>query len=179
TLAELQGLKYKTAANANGTGNIIWTVQDSGGTASGGSDTLSQTLAITINAVNDAPQRTAGNFNDIIVNEDSVNDAPASVGLSHLAYGPGGGLAVASHARALTFKITNIPAFVNLFTADGITAVNADETLSLDDLQGLTYKTVLNGNGSDNLTWTVQDDGGTANGGVDTLTETLGFTVNA
>ena len=55
-----QGLKYKTVADANGSGNLTWTVTDSGGTANGGVDTLTETLAITVNAVNDAPGFTKG-----------------------------------------------------------------------------------------------------------------------
>jgi hypothetical protein len=40
-----------TVADANGAGDLTWTVQDSGGTANGGVDTLTETLAITVNAV--------------------------------------------------------------------------------------------------------------------------------
>ena len=62
SLAQLQGLKYKTVANAVGTGNLTWTVQDNGGTANGGVDHADRdALSITVNAVNDAPVRTAGN----------------------------------------------------------------------------------------------------------------------
>lgn len=52
TLAELRGLTFRTLPNLSGSGsNITWTVQDNGG----GTDTLNQSLAVTINAVNDAP----------------------------------------------------------------------------------------------------------------------------
>ena len=33
TATELQGLKYKTVADANGTGNVTWTVTDNGSNA--------------------------------------------------------------------------------------------------------------------------------------------------
>src|SRR5438552_14050164 len=68
---------------------------------------------------------------------------------------------------------------MTLWLADGTTQVTANTTVTLAQLQGLKYKTVANANGSGNLTWTVQDSGGTANGGVDTLTETLSITVSA
>ena len=47
----------------------------------------------------------------------------------------------ASPNQTLTFKITVIPSFVNVFKADGTTQVAVDETLTLAELQGLTYKT--------------------------------------
>src|SRR5207237_465441 len=177
TLAQLQGLKYKTVADANGSGNLTWTVQDSGGTTNGGVDTLTETLSITVNAVNDAPLRTAGSPAAISVNEDSANTTAVTLGLSSLTYGVGGGSDESS--QTLTYKVTVIPSFMTLWLADGTTQVTANTTLSLAQLQGLKYKTVADANGSGSLTWTVQDSGGTTNGGVDTLTETLSITVTA
>jgi hypothetical protein len=55
TTAELQGLTYKTVENAYGTGNVTWTVADNG-SATG--NTLSQSLSVTVTAVNDAPLAT-------------------------------------------------------------------------------------------------------------------------
>src|SRR5207247_684661 len=86
TLTEFQGLKYKTVQNANGSGNLTWSVQDSGGTAGGGVDTLTETLAITVNALNDVPVRTAGAFANITVDEDSANTSAVTLGLAGLAY---------------------------------------------------------------------------------------------
>src|SRR5204862_6856598 len=40
TLAQLQGLRYNTRADANGSSNLTWTDQDSGSTSNGGVDTL-------------------------------------------------------------------------------------------------------------------------------------------
>ena len=87
-------------------------------------------------------------------------------------YGPGGGSDEASPAQTLTYKFTAIPSFIAVFQADGTTPVAGDAVLTLAELQGLKYKTLANANGTGNLTWTVKDNGGTANGGVDTLTET-------
>src|SRR5206468_1491678 len=177
TLAQLQGLKYKTVADSNGSGNLTWTVQDSGGTSNGGVDTLTETLSITVNAVNDVPVRTAGSPSAVNVNEDSANTTAVTLGMGSLAYGVGGGSDESS--QTLTYKVTVIPSFVTLWLADGTTQVTANTTVSLAQLQGLKYKTLADANGSSNLTWTVQDSGGTANGGVDTLTETLSITVTA
>src|SRR4029079_19542970 len=173
SLAQLQGLKYKTVGDADGTGNLTWTVQDSGGTANGGVDTLTETLSITVGAVNDVPVRTAGNPAAVNVNEDSANTTAVSLGMSALTYGVGGGADEPS--QTLTYKVTASPSCITVWLADGTTQVTANTTVSLAQLQGLKYKTVANANGSGNLTWTVQDSGGTAFGGVDTLTETLGI----
>src|SRR5258705_136816 len=177
TLAELQGLKYKSVANATGSGNLTWTVQDSGGTSNGGVDTLTETLSITVGAVNDVPVRTAGSPAAISVNEDSANSTAVTLGMRALTYGVGGGSD--ESGQTLTYKVTAIPACITVWKADGVTQVTANTTVTLAELQGLKYKSVGNSNGSGNLTWTVQDSGGTSNGGVDTLTETLSITVNA
>ena len=78
----------------------------------------------------------------------------------------------------MTYKLTSIPSFIHVFQADSTTAVADDATLTLAQLQGLTYKTVADANGTGDLTWTVQDSGGTANGGVDTLAGSLSIIVN-
>ncbi len=177
TLAELQGLRFKTIADAFGTGNILWTVKDDGGTAGGGFDTLTETLAVSVTGVNDIPTRTSTAPVAISVFEDSSNATAVALGLTSLAYGPGDGSSEAS--QTLTYKVTNIPAFINIFKTDGTTAVTTSTILTLAELQGLKYKTLDNAAGTGSLTWTVQDNGGTANGGIDTLTQTLSVTVNA
>ncbi len=52
TLTELRGMQFRAAADANGgPATFSWTVTDSGG----GTDTLAESLSITVSAVNDAP----------------------------------------------------------------------------------------------------------------------------
>ena len=94
-----------------------------------------------------------------------------------MTYGPGGGSDESS--QTLTYTITSIPSFVTIFKADGTTSVLANSTVTAAELQGLTYKTVSNANGSGNMVWTVVDNGGTANGGVNTLSQSLSITINA
>src|SRR4029079_3032281 len=109
--------------------------------------------------------------------EDTNNATAVTLGLTDLAYGPAGGAVEAG--QTLTYKLTTIPSFISVFKADGTTAVAANTTLTLAELQGLKYKTLANVSGAVSLTGTVQDNGGTANGGIDTLTETLAVTVSA
>jgi large repetitive protein len=143
-------LTFTPATNANGTATITLTVSDSGGTANGGIDTsTAQTFVIDITSVNSAPSFTKGA--DQTIAEDA--------GLQTI-----GGWATAISAgpadeagQVLTFNVTN-NTNAALFAAGP--AVAADGTL--------TYTTAPNAIGSATITLTLSDDGGTANGGVDT-----------
>src|SRR5205814_1371324 len=84
SLAQLQGLKYNTVADANGSSNLTWTVQHSGGTANVGVAALTDTLSITLTAVNDAPVRTTCSPAPISVHEVSANTTAVTLGLSSL-----------------------------------------------------------------------------------------------
>ncbi|MBC7484594.1 MAG: DUF4347 domain-containing protein, partial [Rhizobacter sp.] len=56
TLAQIQGAKFTGALNANGgLATFAWQVKDNGGMLNGGVDTLSESLAIAVTTVNDAP----------------------------------------------------------------------------------------------------------------------------
>src|SRR5213076_2861218 len=100
-----------------------------------------------------------------------------TLGMSALTYGVGGGSD--ESGQTLTYKVTVVPSCITVWLADGTTQVTAGTTVTLTQLQGLKYKTAANAVGSGSLTWTVQDSGGTANGGVDLLTESLSITVGA
>ncbi|CAD6879055.1 hypothetical protein [Methylomonas albis] len=139
--------------------------------------TNTNTIGTSITAVNDVPVRTAGSLSAITVNEDSANATAVTLGLSSVTYAPGGG--TDESGQTLTYTITAIPAFVTLYKSDGTTQVSVSGTVTASELQGLKYKTVADGNGTGNITWTVVDSGGTANTGVNTLTEDLSMTVTS
>src|SRR5204862_431887 len=155
---------------AVGTGNLTWTVQDSGGTANGGVDLLTETLSITVGDVNDQPVRTAGNPPAVNVDEDGNNTTAVSLGLGSLTYSVGG--AADEAGQTLAYTLTGIPSCVTVWLADGTTQVTSGTTLSLAQSLSLHDALPIYAVGTGNLTWTVQDSGGTANGGVDLLTET-------
>ncbi len=148
-------------------------------TASGGGSTsfssASASSGIVVKPINDAPVRSAGSPAAIVVAEDSSNATATPLGLSALAYGPGGGADEAG--QTLVYKVTAIPAAITLWLADGTTPVANNSVLTLAQLRGLTYKTLADANGSGSVAWTVQDNGGTASGGVDTLSESLSVTI--
>src|SRR5438445_646335 len=165
-------MKFKTAVDANGVGSFAWTIQDNGGTANGGVDTLGESLTITVTAVNDAPLRTAGTVSNLSALEDS---ATTSLGLGDLAYAPGPASAVDEAGQTLTYKVTALPgsSLGSIVLSDGVTPVMANTTYTLAQLQAITFKTPTDANGVGSFSFQVQDNGGTANGGVDTLTESL------
>jgi hypothetical protein len=145
-------LVFTPAANANGAANASFTfqVQDNGGTANGGVD-LDQspnTMTIDVTAVNDVPSFTRGA--DQTVLEDAAAQSVATWATA-LSAGPAD-----ESSQLLNFIVsnTNNP----LFSVQP--AVSAAGTLS--------YTPAANANGSATVSVQIHDDGGVANGGVDT-----------
>jgi len=142
-------LTFTPAANANGSATITINAQDDGGTANGGSDTsASQTFAINVTAVNDAPSFTKG------ADQTSFEDAgPQTVAgwATAISAGPPD-----ESSQTVTFNVTNDNN--GLFSVQP--AVASDGTL--------TYTAAPGANGVATVTVSAHDDGGTANGGVDT-----------
>ncbi|MFM9912013.1 MAG: beta strand repeat-containing protein [Methylophilaceae bacterium] len=165
TLANITGgnLKFTPAANANGLANASFTfqVQDSGGTAFGGVDLdpSANTMTIDVNSVNDAP---TGTNNTITTNEDTAHTFTlAEFGFADSLDSPAN--------NAFQVKITTLPALGSL-KLNGV-AVTAGQFVLVSDITSglLVYTPALNGNSAayTSFTFQVQDDGGTALGGID------------
>ena len=151
---------FTPAANANGVATVSAAVRDSGGTANGGVDTSAvQTFKITVLAVNSAPTVTLAT-NNVVVLEDSGTY--------------GGVLASFSGAPADESgqSVTNV---VTSNSNPGLFTVQP--SVSTGGL--LTFTPAANANGVATVTMVVQDNGGTANGGVDKATNTFTITVLA
>ena len=143
-------LTYTPADDANGTCTFDVTVQDDGGTANGGVDTSAlQNFTITVNSVNDAPDYTS--ISPPVVNEDA---GPQSTGAC-VAFDPGP--PDEAGQSVLAYAVSNL-------SNPGLFAVAP----SIDTAGQLTYTPADDANGTCTFDVTVQDDGGTANGGVDT-----------
>jgi hypothetical protein len=154
-------LTYTPAANANGSATITLVLKDDGGTANGGVDTSApQSFTIVVNAINDAPSFTAGP--NQTVNEDA---GPQTV--NSWATGVSAGPTNES-GQTLTFNIagnTNSALF------------SAGPAISSTGV--LTYTPAANASGSAAISVTLSDNGGTANGGVDTSApQSFTITVN-
>ena len=151
-------LTYTPAPNAFGVATVTIVLKDNGGTANAGVDTSpAQTFNITINPINDAPSFTKGP--DQTVNEDS--------GTRFVAWATNVSTGAANEAQQLTFEVidnTN-PGLFSIAPGVGSTGT-------------LGFAPAANANGSATITIRLKDNGGTANGGVDTsAVETFTITV--
>lgn len=146
-------LTYTPAANANGLATITLVLKDTGGTANGGVDTsVPQTFNINITAINDAPSFTKGA--DQTVNEDSGSRFIFGWATNVSAGAPN------ESGQTLTFEVTNNtnPGLFSLGPS-----INSQGTLS--------FTPASNAHGSATITILLKDNGGTANGGIDTSGE--------
>jgi hypothetical protein len=156
-------LKFVPDANENGSPYATFTfqVQDNGGTANGGIDLdpTPNTMTVNVTSVNDAPQ---GANNTVSTDEDTpYTFAAADFGFSDPNDSPANSL--------LAVKITTVASNGTL-KLSGV-AVTGGQFVSATDIAAGNLKFVpdANENGSPYATFTfqVQDNGGTANGGVD------------
>ncbi len=153
-------LTYTLAANANGSATVTVSLKDNGGTANGGSDTsAAQTFTITVTAVNDAPTLTAIADPTAIL-EDAGQQ---TINLSGI------GTGASNEAQTLTVAATSSNTALIPNSTVSYTSANATGTL--------TYTPVANANGTATITVTLSDDGGTANGGGNSVTRTFTVTV--
>jgi predicted outer membrane repeat protein len=160
TISSTGTLTYTPAADANGSATITINLKDSGGTANGGVDTsASQNFTITVNSVNDAPSFTKGA-------DQTVNNAGAQTvanWATNISAGPAN-----ESGQTLTFQVTG-NTNPSLFTAGP--AVSSTGTL--------TYTLSASGGGTGTIAIKLKDNGGTANGGVDTsASQSFTITVN-
>lgn len=151
-------LTYTPAANANGVASITLTLSDNGGTANGGNDTSAPiTFTITVTAVNDVPSFAAGA--NQTVNEDA--GAQSAIGwATAISAGPAD-----ESGQTLSFAVTGN-------TNAGLFSVAP----AVDPTGTLTYTPAANTSGVATITLRISDNGGTANGGVDT-SATQNFTI--
>ncbi len=141
-------LTYTPAPNAFGTVTVGVRLHDDGGTSDGGVDTsATQTFTITITGVNDAPSFVKG------ADQTPLEDAGAQTvagWATSISSGPG-------ESQTVTFTMTN--------TNNSLFSVQPAINSSGD----LTFTPAADANGSATVFVMAADDGGTANGGVNTF----------
>jgi hypothetical protein len=156
-------LKFTPAPNAFGAayGTFSFQLQDDGGTANGGVDleASAHTMTIDVTELNHAPQGT-----DATVN--TLEDTPHVFALVDFGFSDPGN-SVPNQMQAV--KIATLSGAGSL-TNNGV-AVNAGDFISALDIAAgrliLTPAADANGAAYATLTFQVQDDGGTAGGGID------------
>jgi VCBS repeat-containing protein len=145
-------LTFKGATNANGTATVTVQLKDNGGVASGGCDTNVQTFTLSITNVNDAPD-----FSLATNSFSLTNNAPFQTFSNftlNLSFGPSD-----ESAQHITNFIVTVGNGSFYSTAPFI---NTNGTLSFQ---------ITNNIGTDTVHVRAMDDGGTANGGVNTSSE--------
>src|SRR5205085_1364390 len=147
------------AAHQTGTAIITVTVKDDGGTAIGGVDSFSQTFTVTV-LPNNAP--TLAPLAATTIPEDAVQQ---SVSLTGIATG-----GEANQLLVVTATSNNQTLVPNANLIVTYTSPNATRTLQ--------YQSVLHQTGTATITVKVQDNGGSANGGSDTTTQSFLLTVS-
>jgi hypothetical protein len=153
-------LTYTPAPNAFGDAIVTLVMKDNGGTANGGLDTSTeQAFTISITPVNDVPTFTKGANQTI--NEDAGFQFVGNWA-TNISAGP-------NESDGLTFQVTN-NTNPGLFSQQPAVFTNGL----------LTYMPAFNAFGSADITIVLKDNGGTANGGVDTSApQTFTITVNS
>ncbi len=144
-------LTYTLEPHASGTANVSVQLHDSGGTANGGVDVSAvQNFVITVQFVNQPPSFAPGVTQS--VKEDS-GATTASGWATSISPGPGNG----DVGQTLNFIVTN--------NNNALFAVQP----AIDPTTGdLTFTLAPNSSGVATVSVQLHDDGGTANGGVDT-----------
>ena len=162
-------------SNYSGNAKINYLIEDGKGA------TISNTITLVVDPVNDRPVRSAGNVGTLNLLEDA---ARAPMGLAGVTYSAGGGTDEAS--QDLDFKITALPAatFGKVYKTDGTTdtEVSVNDVLTLPQLQGLKFEATAHANGTANFVFDVIDRGTTNVAGAtdkQTLTETLTIDIKA
>jgi VCBS repeat-containing protein len=184
--AALNGLIYTPNANYNGADTLTITTDDQGSTGSGGAQSDTDNVGLTINAVNDGPTNTVPGAQQ--VDEDTALTFSSGNGNALSTADPDAG---ASDVRA-TLDVDN--GALTLATIAGLdfgcvgcqgdgaadaTMVFAGTVAEVNAaLNGMTYQGTLNYNGPDTLTLTVDDLGNTGSGGALSDTNTVAITVN-
>lgn len=168
-------LKFTPVSNATGSpySSFTFQVQDNGGTALGGVDTDPTARKMTINVTVPANSAPVGKANTVATAKNKPYVfAAADFGFSDPNDSPVNAL--------LAVKITTLPAKGSL--TDNGAAVTAGAHVPVADITGgkLKFTPALNGSGSPytSFTFQVQDNGGTANGGVDTDPTARAMTIN-
>jgi hypothetical protein len=155
-------LTFTPAANASGTATVTVVVHDNGGTANGGIDSVTNTFTVTVNAVNQAP--TLNTISNLTTNE---NAGLQTVNLSGITSSG------AANENNQTLTVTATSGNKGLIPNPTVNYTSANTT------GNLTFTPAANASGTATVTVVVHDNGGTANGGVDSVTNTFTVTVNA
>ncbi len=178
--AALDGLVYRGNLNFNGDDTLSISVDDQGNSGTGGAGTDSETLDITVDAVNNPPQLALPGAQ--IINE----DATASItGISVSDVDVGGGTLVVSLSvgagrlqvdGALSGGVQSLAIGNNNTNALTMTGTLGELNTTLPSLR---FTSALNNRNNQTLTVSVNDQGNTGQGGSQITTGTVALNITA
>ena len=172
---------FAPTGNFNGSANLTVTTNDQGNTGSGGAQTDIDTVAITVNAVNDAPVNTVpaaqamnedGTLTFSAANGNAISIADVDAGGSNVQ------VTLAVTNGVLTLAGTDRPHRQRQRHRDGHASPARSPTSTPPSTAWL-FPPTGNFNGSANLTVTTNDQGNTGSGGAQTDIDTVAITVSA
>jgi hypothetical protein len=181
--AALDGLSFTPTLNFNGAASLQIVTDDQGNTGSGGALTDSDTVSITVSAINDAPINnvppaqamnedstlvfSAGNSNQISISDVDAGSNPVQVTLT-----AGNGLISLAGFTGLTFSSGDGSGDATMTFSGSRVDINAA-------LNGLTFTSTPEFNGAASLQIFTNDQGHTGAGGPLSDNDTIAITVNA
>ena len=177
--AALAAVQFDSADNFNGSTNVAVAITD--GQSGPQGTNPAWTVAVSVNAVNDAPVNAVPGAQS--VNEDtdlvlsganalSISDVDIGAGNATVALSVGSGVLTLSGTAGLIFSVGDGTSDATMTFSGTVGAINAA-------LDGLVYRGNLNASGLDTLTLTTDDQGNTGSGGAQADTDTVAINVNA
>jgi hypothetical protein len=180
--AALASLTYAPTANYNGADSLGIVTNDLGNSGTGGAKSDSDSVAITVNAVNDAPvntvpgaqtaaEDTAFVFSSGNGNQIQISDVDAASGVMQVTLSVTNGTLTLAGISGLAFTSGD-------GTADSSMVFTGTQANINIALATLTFNPTANYNGTAVLSLTSSDLGNTGSGGTLTDTDTVNITVN-
>ncbi len=178
--AALDGLSFLPSANFNGPASLQIVSNDLGNSGSGGPLVDTDNVAITVNAINDAPTLTipsAQSVNEDLIltlsgaNAIMVADIDAGAAPVQFSISAGNGVLSLSGTAGLSFLTGTGSNDASMSFTGTLAAINTA-------LNGLTYQGNSNFNGLDGIAVSVDDLGNSGAGGAQFANAFLGVTVN-
>ena len=181
--AALDGMSFDPNADFNGAVTLTLATDDQGNTGSGGALTDTDTVGITVNAVNDVPLNSVPAaqsldedallvFSTLNRNQISVSDLDLGGADLQVTLGVNDGTLTLAQTLGLSFTVGDGSADSTMTFTGTAASINAA-------LDGMSFDPDADFNGAVTLTLTTDDQGNTGSGGALTDTDTVGITVNA
>ncbi|NLF30777.1 MAG: tandem-95 repeat protein, partial [Planctomycetes bacterium] len=180
-------ITYTPDADYNGGDTLTLTVNDGGNTGAGGAGDVVETVAITVNAVNDDPTISLDGtlIGDTVPVADVAEEGTFTFDAGHSTL-----ITVAETDASTTdhtFTITATKGTLTLgdttdlanLVGDGTASVSFDGTIAEINaaLNGLSYTGDTDAEGAETLTLTLSDNGNTGSGGAQEISRTITFNI--